>query len=314
MTVDNFVRAETDREFALNVAQGGLGEFHHLREPMPIDHQTVVRPNRDTLYSSAVFDLDAGPVTVTLPDAGQRFMSLQVVTEDEYTPEVLYKPGSYTYDRDRIGTRYVLLAVRTFVDPGDPADLATVHTLQDGIRATQPAPGKFEIPQWDPGSQQTVRSALLTLAATLPDMTGAFGPRDQVDPIHHLLGAASAWGGNPRQDAVYLNVTPPDNTGAVAYRLRVKDVPVDGFWSVSLYNPAGQLQPNPLNAYTVNNVTAIRGTDGSVTIQFGGCDGQIPNCLPTMPGWNYMVRLYRPQASILNGEWAFPAAQPLTPQ
>ena len=41
--------------------------------------------------------------------------------------------------------------------------------------------------------------------------------------------------------------------------------------------------------------------DGSVTVQFGGCDGKTPNCLPIMPGWNYIVRLYRPRKEILNG-------------
>ena len=29
-----------------------------------------------------------------------------------------------------------------------------------------------------------------------------------------------------------------------------------------------------------------------------------------MKGWNYMVRLYRPRAEILNGTWKFPEAQP----
>jgi hypothetical protein len=49
---------------------------------------------------------------------------------------------------------------------------------------------------------------------------------------------------------------------------------------------------------------------GSVTIQFGGCDGDIPNCLPTTEGWNYTVRLFSPQAEILDGSWTFPVAQP----
>jgi hypothetical protein len=35
--------------------------------------------------------------------------------------------------------------------------------------------------------------------------------------------------------------------------------------------------------------------------QFGGCNDRIPNCLPTMPGWNYVVPLYRPRAEIPNG-------------
>ena len=41
------------------------------------------------------------------------------------------------------------------------------------------------------------------------------------------------------------------------------------------------------------------------------CDGKIPNCLPITKGWNYMVRLYRPRAEILNGTWKFPEATPV---
>src|SRR5262245_40487632 len=67
VTVDNFIRAETDTYFS-TIAMNGLGKIRHRRELVPIDRQTVIRLNRDTLYSSGVFDLDAGPVTVTLPD------------------------------------------------------------------------------------------------------------------------------------------------------------------------------------------------------------------------------------------------------
>ena len=51
------------------------------------------------------------------------------------------------------------------------------------------------------------------------------------------------------------------------------------------------MEPNQFNAYSVNNITAKKGADGSVAIQFGGCDGEIPNCLPIMKDWNYTVRL-----------------------
>jgi len=66
------------------------------------------------------------------------------------------------------------------------------------------------------------------------------------------------------------------------------------------------------HAYTLNNLTAQKSGDGSIAIQFGGCDGKIPNCLPVMQGWNYTVRLYRPREEILNGTWKFPAAQALS--
>jgi hypothetical protein len=91
----------------------------------------------------------------------------------------------------------------------------------------------------------------------------------------------------------------------------VKDVPVDGFWSISLYNAEGFFVPNKFNAYTLNNITAKKNAEGTVAVQFGGCDGQIANCLPTMPGCNYIVRLYRPRAEILDGKWKFPNASPV---
>lgn len=310
VTVENFTRAESDLYFANLIKDGGgLGKLVHRREPASVEHQTVIRLNRDTLYSSAVCDLDAGAVTITLPDAGRRFMSLQVIDEDHYVPVVLYDAGAHRFDKSKIGTRYAVLAIRILVDPADPRDLEKVHALQDAIRVDQNASGRFDVPPWDPVSHKKVRDALLSLGSTLPDFKKAFGTKEEVDPIRHLIGTALGWGGNPDKDAIYLNVTPSKNDGTTVYRLVVKDVPVDGFWSVSVYNAEGYYAPNPQNAYTLNSITAQKGDDGSITVQFGGCDGKAANCIPIMPDWNYTVRLYRPRAEILNGRWTFPAPQ-----
>ena len=85
----------------------------------------------------------------------------------------------------------------------------------------------------------------------------------------------------------------------------VHDVPVDGFWSISVYNAEGFFEPNDRNAYSVNNLTATRNDDGSVTVHFGGDDDRA-NLLPIVDGWNYTVRLYRPRAEVLDGAWTFP--------
>ncbi|MCV7335033.1 MULTISPECIES: DUF1214 domain-containing protein [Mycolicibacterium] len=312
MSPDNFARAESDLYFANIVNDGGFGQFFHNREMSSIDHQIVIRQNRDTLYSAAVFDLDAGPVTVTLPENAGRFMSLQIISEDHYTTNVAYAPGELTFSRDSVDTRYAAAAIRILADPNDPADLAAVRALQDTIGVSQDdAPGLFEIPQWDPVSQKTVREALITLSTTVADTKSMFGPKYAVDPVRHLIGSAFAWGGNPERDALYLTVVPPRNDGATVHRLTVKDVPVDGFWSITVYNQDGYFTPNPQNAYSLNNITAVKDADGATTVQFGGSSDDAANVLPITEGWNYLVRLYRPRPEILDGSWTFPAAEPV---
>ena len=137
-----------------------------------------------------------------------------------------------------------------------------------------------------------------------------FGWKGAVDPVQHLIGTAAGRGGNPSTSALYAGAEPEQNDGETVYRLTVKDVPVDGFWSVSLYNKDGYFEKNSQNAYTVKYVTAKSNADGSVIIQFGGDENAV-NCIPIMPGWNYVIRIYRPREEILDGTWKFPVARPV---
>ena len=312
VTVDNFIRAETDWALGNVIRdQDCFGKFSHMREVAPLDKQAVPRVNRDTLYSAAIFDLDAAPVTITLPDVGKRFRSMFAVNEDHYVVSVAYDSGTYTIAKDRLGTRYVLVALRTLVDPSNPKDVEQAHASQDAVKAEQENSGRFEVPNWDQASQKQIRDALKTLGATLPDLRHAFGAKNEVDPIRHLIATATAWGGNPDKDAIYLNITPLKNDGKTIHTLKVNNVPVDAFWSITVYNAEGYLEANSLNRYNLNNLTAQKNADGSIEVQFGGCDGKSPNCLPIMEGWNYIVRLYRPRPAIVNGSWRFPEAQPV---
>jgi len=182
VTVDNFVRAESDLYAASFVKEGGLGRLQHRREPASIDNQTVIRLNRDTLYSSGVFDLDAAPVTITLPDASKRFMSLQAISQDHYA-KTFYGTEPHTFTRENVGTRYLIVGIRTLVDPADPEDLKKVHALQDAIKVSQESLGTFEVPNWDKASQKKVRDALLVLGSIMTDFKKAFGTKEEVDPV-----------------------------------------------------------------------------------------------------------------------------------
>ena len=121
------------------MAQGGFGKFFHNRELTPVDSRIVQRPNRDTLYSTGVFDLDAGPVTITLPDAGNRFLTMIVIDEDHYVFTVVYGAGRHTFTKEQIGTRYAVAAIRILVDPSDPKDVAQVNALQDAVKVEPPS-------------------------------------------------------------------------------------------------------------------------------------------------------------------------------
>jgi len=98
----------------------------HIRRPTPIDQQDVISHEPDTLYSLGIFDL-ASPLTVTKPDSDGRFQSMQVISEDHSTVMVEYEPGEYELTEDTVGTRYVAVLVRTFMDPKAAEDIAIAN-------------------------------------------------------------------------------------------------------------------------------------------------------------------------------------------
>lgn len=315
VTADNFVRAESDKYFAGQLKEPGaaLGKIMHQREPASVDNQPVIRYNRDVLISSGLFDLKAGPVTIKIPDPGKRFLSILVINEDHYNPIAEFGGGIYTLTEENVGTRYAAVALRMFINPGDPKDMKIAHDLQDAVTTDQPGgPGKLELPEWDNKSQNRIRDSLLELARSISNFKGAFGKKGAVDPRMHLIGTAAGWGGNPENVAVYVNVNPPHNDGKTVYKLHIPaNVPVDAFWSVAVYNAKGYFQKNDLGIYNLNSVTARKNKDGSVDIQFGGCGATTSNCVPIIEGWNYAVRLYRPRKEIIDGTWKFPDPQPV---
>lgn len=305
VSVDNFVRAETHRMMHdLQTDAGGVNRFRHNREPAAIDRQTVIRLNRDTLYSFAVVDLAAG-ATLTIPEHGERYLSAMVVDENHHVDAIFHDAGEHRLTREQFGSRYVVLAVRTLVDPADPDDVAAVAALQNEIGLQVGSATPFELPDYDTATLDETRGALLALARNLSGFDRMFGAQDDVDPVRHLIGTAAGWGGLPSTEASYIGFDPRLPVGR--YELTVGDVPVDGFWSISVYNADGFFEPNDRDAYTINNITGVRNDDGTITVRFGDHPADAANVLPITEGWNYLVRLYRPRPEVLDGRWSFPA-------
>lgn len=309
VTVNNYVRAETAGQFdRILKMTGSVNKLMSFRVPTPLDKQSVIRMNRDTLYSFAIVDISKG-ATLTMPETNGRYNSAMIVNEDEYINKVFYQPGAHQLTKDEFDTDYVLVAFRTLVDSSDPADIKKANDLQDKISIQAASSEPYTHPNYDENSYKELRDLLLGVAKFLPDSAGAFGSKENTEQVPHLLGAAFGWGGLPSEDAFYLNVNPKLPVGS--YHIDVpKDVPVKAFWSVSVYNKDGYFEKNDKGVYNINSASGKANPDGSMTVNLGGCDdASRVNCIPLTDGWNYAVRLYRPDKSIIDGSWTFPAVQ-----
>ncbi|WP_417712101.1 DUF1214 domain-containing protein [Roseibium aggregatum] len=305
VTIDNYVHAESNTNMAGYVKKGAFGKFLHEREMVNAADQIVIRSNVDTLYSMLIVDLTT-PVTIYLPDPGNRFQSLECLSEQHSIQPTVYGPGYFEFTQELMGTRYAFCVVRTFADPADADDMKAAHALQDQLKVEQVNIGEFNVPNWDQKSLNTMRQLLQQIAQTRPSTRGYFGIKEDLNQLYWTLGAAAGWGGNPYEDAIYAVGLVDKNDGKTPYVLNVpKEVPVEAFWSVTLYDAKGYLPANKSGIYSFNSVTAKPNQDGSYTISFGG-DG--PNRFELVEGWNYVVRMYRPKKELIEGHWRFPSA------
>ncbi len=309
VNVDNFVRVETAFQFDRFVkGAGGVNKWSHNRLPTPLDKQNVIRMNRDTLYSFAVVDISKG-AKLTMPESGDRYMSIMVVNEEQYINNIFHEGGTYELTMKEFDTPYVLLAGRTLANPTDPADIKAANDLQDQLKIEASSSKPYTHPNYDQTSYEATYKPLLALAAGVPDSKHMFGKKSEVTEARYILGAAFGWGGLPSYEAVYVTENEPRPAGK--YELTVKNVPVDAFWSISIYNKDGYFQENEFDSYSINSVTAKPNTDGSVTVNFGTSKDGHDNFLYVMDGWNYAVRLYQPQKEIQDGKWVFPEPKPV---
>ena len=210
VTVDNFVRAESNRMMTqLMAGAGGINRWQHNRVPTPLDQQTVVRMNRDTLYSFAVVDLAEG-ATVTMPDSGDRY-----AVADGGQPGPLHQPGHprarRAPARPRPSSAPATCCWRCASSPTRPTPPTSPPRTPS--RTASPSPPVRRTAQRCPDYDEAVlrrgaRRARSSSVGPCPGTERMFGRRETVDPVRHLIGTAIGWGGLPEQEANYLIVEP----------------------------------------------------------------------------------------------------------
>lgn len=154
---ETFIRAETDRMFYGTARQaGGVNKLCHFRTPTPLDKQTVIRMNLDTLYSMGVVDT-VGGATITVPEMPKdRYFSVYLVDNDHYVPEVIYGSGTHKLPAD---TKYLGVGVRIqLLKADDPEELALINKLQDQFVIKAHSADPFPAPKWDKASLDALRA------------------------------------------------------------------------------------------------------------------------------------------------------------
>jgi hypothetical protein len=305
VTPETYIRAETDRQFAEIVKMaGGVNRFYHFRTPTPLDKQNVVRMNRDTLYSMGIVDTSKG-ATITVPELPKgRYASVYLADNDHYTPFVIYTAGTHELPKD---TKYLALGIRIQVfNPKDPNEIALVNKLQDQFVIKANSADPLPAFKWDPASLKALTAQYEKDSAQYSSWKGMQGPRGKVDEKTRHIAAAAAWGLFPEWDATYLNYSgghDPKLCHKATYRVPENKA----FWSITVYGNDGFMKSEN---NIVNSSNVKLNADGTFTAYYGtkqAC-GDVPNRLDVPDGWNFLMRIYRPGPSVLDGSYKLPSA------
>jgi hypothetical protein len=309
VTPETYIRAESDRQFGVVAKMtGGVNRFFHFRRPTPLDQQNIVRMNRDTLYSMAVVDTSQG-ATITVPELPSgRYASVHLIDNDHYCPGVIYSSGTHELPGD---TKYLGVGVRIQIfNPADSDEALLVNQLQDQFIIQANSADLLPEFEWDIQSLKELTAQYERDSAQYSSWKGMMGPRGRVNEKTRHIAAAAAWGLFPEWDATYLNYS-GGHDYRIGHRATYQVPENEAFWSITVYGSDGFMKSDN---NIINSSNVKLNADGTFTVYFGSVEtcGDVPNRLDTSEGWNFLMRIYRPGKSVLEGAYKLPGAFPIT--
>jgi len=294
VTLENYKFAESDLAF-FNISKlvGTNIFFHFPVDQFDLNNQTVVRMNQDTVYSGAILNVSKD-ATITLPETDGRYMSAMIVQNDHYIDQVFKTPGEHTIESD---TDFVMVALRTRIDPNDPEDGERVKALQKAVVLSVNAAEPHVMPDYDMDQMVALRDELAAEATSLGSLNNMQGARGTVDERMHMLGTAAGWGLLPDANARYLSYGQEDGQGCFTATYAVPPFNEGGFFSITMYDADGWMfsERAILNEYNIEF-----NEDGTFDANFGDCGDHAKNNLPVVDGWNFLMRVYEPRLEELD--------------
>jgi hypothetical protein len=288
VTEDNFPQAYSNLRFdAIINNTGGVNKFLEMPvAPSDPSKQFVVRMNRDTYYSTGIFDM-TGDIYITIPETDQ-YISVQVVDENHETQPMIYGSGRHKLTAK---TKHAFIVVRTLDDQAR-------RNLKTETNSSDP----FVVKKWDNASFSKVAAAGNAIFAAGYDQSKAYGNKESGQtPYWNFVGAAGGWGGAMVQDNIYQTSKYMSSTGC--YEMNFVDPEARDFWSATVYNGDGYIFNDIANISSEMN--PVKNSDGTYTVRYG-CDGQ-PNNIPIREGnttgkFNVVMRHYGPSKMVSNKE------------
>ena len=310
VTDENYALAETQvifsdyvKKIAKLTGTNGVGVFLHNPKGANPKDKTVMRINFDTIYSFVVLDLKES-ATLVMPETNGRYQSAWFITEEHFNPMAISKPGTYTVTQAEMGSRYIMIAIRTQANVENQEDMKIANALQQKLEIHQKDRGSYKASNsWNMDEIMAMRSKYQKIVEDKHLTTDSFfGPKGQRSLELQNAGTSFGWGGFTKEQAAYPAYFP---TTTAAQTLTLKDVPVHAFWSITVYDKGGYPQTD---TYNINSQFAKKNADGSITIHFGG-DAKQDNYMETFEGWSFILRLYQPKEAYFDGSWKKPVLE-----
>jgi hypothetical protein len=211
-----------------------------------------------------------------------------VVQNDHYIDQVFLEPGTHEITSE---TEFAMVAMRIRANQSDPNDDATIAALRAGVKLQVGGNGTHVKPNYDMEELVALRDELTVEGTKLGTLMGMQGAHGTIEPRMHLYGTAIGWGLLPDAQAQYLGSPKFKNDGCYMASYSAPPFREPGFFSITIYDADGWIysEDGILNEFNMNLEE-----DGSFDAYFGDC-GDVDNHLPTVDGWNYILRIYEPK-------------------